>query len=119
MILQWNRADVAKFLKTDPILPHAEDSELIFNFPVGPASAALSVRPFGNDIALTLTSPGCDEPFASWHFRVGSLDVIDEIEEEGGPVLSVSDTSRTCFLAIGPVGDSFEVSSTVIARDYR
>ena len=117
--LSWNPKSIATFLRTEPVLPHPEDTEFVFAFPVGSASGCLRVFPHGSQIALSLSASTTDEPFATWRFDCDSLTVNDEIPEEGGPVLVavafVGGSGARCHITISPEGDTFEVGTFFIA----
>lgn len=87
MKLDWDKKAVAAFLRTEPVVPHAEYTEFVFTFPVKKAIACLRIFPFGGDVALSLSVSATDEPFAIWRFDCDALKVNDENPEEGGPVL--------------------------------
>ncbi|HEY1123018.1 MAG TPA: hypothetical protein VGE67_15505 [Haloferula sp.] len=120
-MIKWTPDDVASFLGTTAIQPWDEGTELRFGFPTGAATAELRVLPFDESVIVVVWVGSKEEDeIVRMSFNCNRIEVVDEIEEEGGPSLQIradaGDSTITSGLGIGRGPKGFSIHGVSLRK---
>lgn len=116
-MISWIPQQVGAFLGCEPHIPHSENTEYRFGFRLRGMFASLTVRPFDEEIWLTLSSGLTAEHFAEWRHRCRDISVVSDpaIDLEHALILELRASGLRQWIRIEKENGAFTIGSYSLA----